>query len=438
MLLLFKLVLTLIYLAPLTLQQDQGASYDYYYYYEDELPAKPAPTAKADTFKPSEIPLASILAKINPTAGATVPDSLAEEAPDYDIGELITAWKAYIREKAEKEKADEADEAEEDYYVDETPQPPPRRARPRPRQPPARQRRPGRPRPRQRPRPKAKDYDDYYYDETPRRPAIEKPVRSQTGRRRPGRPGRPRRPSRPRDDYDYYDEPVRRPISDFYDEEDNYECPPKDVSYRTLDDSQCDKYYECNIKGEEKELLCPDGLVFDAAQQNCDYPSKVVCGNRTKLQPAQPTKNCPRANGYFPWPAEESCQKFYDCRGGTAYLQVCPEGVIFDGTIDACTTPDQAKRIDCIATAFLNFDCPSFGPDEVLRFGNHDRLPDPDDCTKYYGCLRGGQPRLGACPRKTVFNGATGMCDDPSKVPGCETWWTDKEEDELEDYYDYS
>ena len=80
----------------------------------------------------------------------------------------------------------------------------------------------------------------------------------------------------------------------------------------------------------------------------------------------------------------------------------------------------------------------------VLRFGNHDRLPDPVDCQKYYTCTRGdnllffhfflnsnfvstfffkysgGQPRLGVCPqsRKTVFNPATGQCDGPEKVPG--------------------
>jgi len=434
MLLIKPVVLTLIYLAPLTLQQDQGAAvYDDYYYYEDELPsrqplpAKPAPKVKARA-----------------TADTVAPtDSLAEEVPDYDIGELVTAWKAYIREKAEKEKADQV---EEDYYVDD-PQPPPRRARPR--QPPPRRRRPERPRPRprQRPRPQKEDYDDYYYDETPRRPAVEKPLRSQTERpekplrSQTERPGRPRRPTRPRDDYDdyYFDEPPRRrPRPSFFAEEENYECPPRSESYRREDPSQCDKYYECNIKGEEKELLCIDGLVYEPAQQGCDYPSKVVCGNRTKLQPAQPTKNCPRANGYFPWPAEESCQKFYDCRGGTAYLQKCAEGVIFDDMIDACTTPDQAIREDCKADKFLNFNCPQFSAEEVLRFGNHDRLPDPEDCKKFFTCLRGGQPRLGVCPKKTVFNYNTGQCDDPAKVPGCETYWTDQEEEELQDYYDYS
>lgn len=73
-----------------------------------------------------------------------------------------------------------------------------------------------------------------------------------------------------------------------------------------------------------------------------------------------------------------------------------------------------------------------------LRFGNHDRLPDPDNCQKFYTCLRDGQPRLGVCPRKTVFNNATGLCDDPKAVTGCEAFWKDKEKEEFLDYYDYS
>ena len=33
-------------------------------------------------------------------------------------------------------------------------------------------------------------------------------------------------------------------------------------------------------------------------------------------EPPQPSTNCSRANGFFPFPANESCQKFWDCRGG--------------------------------------------------------------------------------------------------------------------------
>ncbi len=276
-------------------------------------------------------------------------------------------------------------------------------------------------------------YDDYYYDydypqEAEKRPQ-EQPQQQEADydlgelvkawkeyikeRNQGGGRGRPRRPQLP---------------------EVEYECPPQDDSYRTPDEKQCDKYYECNIKGEISEHLCADGLVFDVKTENCDYPAKVNCGNRTELQEPQPSKNCPRANGFFAFPANETCQKFWDCRGGQAYLQICPAGVIYDPMIAACVTPDQSRRPECAATKFLGFQCPTYGPDEPLRFGNHDRLANPENCQQFFSCLRSGEPRLGACPRMRVFNNATGQCADPKKVPGCEDFWVGKEENDY-DYY---
>ena len=49
---------------------------------------------------------------------------------------------------------------------------------------------------------------------------------------------------------------------------------------------------------------------------------------------------------------------------GKAYLQVCPEAVIFDTHVDACVTPDQARRPDCKANKFLGFECPTYKPEE--------------------------------------------------------------------------
>jgi hypothetical protein len=85
----------------------------------------------------------------------------------------------------------------------------------------------------------------------------------------------------------------------------------------------------------------------------------------------------------------------------------------------------------------LGFECPKYDSEEILRFGNHDRLGNPKDCQQFFSCLRTGQPRLGACPKKTVFNEATGHCDDPNNVKGCENYWKDKEKEDFNDYYDY-
>jgi len=221
-----------------------------------------------------------------------------------------------------------------------------------------------------------------------------------------------------------------------------FDCPPRDdVSYYLPTENQCDKYLECNIKGELREHLCPDGFVFDITLEKCDYPVKVNCSTRPELQEPQPSVNCSRANGFFPWPANISCQNFWDCREGTAYKQTCPVGVIFDPSLNTCATPDQSTRKECTegTDSFLGFQCPQYTPDSVLRFGNHDRLPHPDDCQSYFTCLRTGGPRLANCGRKKVFNPATGQCGDPKDVPGCETYWIDKLAAEGEDdeyYYD--
>ena len=50
------------------------------------------------------------------------------------------------------------------------------------------------------------------------------------------------------------------------------------------------------------DKYCPDGLVFDEASTafaKCSFPFSVDCKGRPDLQPAQPTKLCPRQNGYF-------------------------------------------------------------------------------------------------------------------------------------------
>jgi len=272
--------------------------------------------------------------------------------------------------------------------------------------------------------------------------------RGRPNRRRPGsrrRPGQlrgggrrfpgPRRPLPPV----YYDDDYPCDY-DYYYYQDDY-CPPQeDVSYYLPDEDQCDKYFECNIKGELKEKLCPDGFVFDINLEKCDYPVKVNCTGRPTLQEPQPSVNCTRANGFFAWPANISCQNFWDCRNGIAYKQTCPVGVIFDPGLNTCATPDQSTRKECTEgeESFLGFQCPKYSPDSVLRFGNHDRLPHPDDCQQYFTCLVTGGPRLANCGRKKVFNNATGQCSDPKNVPGCETYWIEKlkEEGEEEYYYD--
>jgi len=77
------------------------------------------------------------------------------------------------------------------------------------------------------------------------------------------------------------------------------ECPEPNGFY--ADAVQCDRYYECK-GGQIFDKYCPDGLVFDETSiqfAKCSFPFSVNCEGRPELQPAKPTKFCPRQNGYF-------------------------------------------------------------------------------------------------------------------------------------------
>jgi len=204
-------------------------------------------------------------------------------------------------------------------------------------------------------------------------------------------------------------------------------CVARNVTYGISDSVQCDMFYDCLVNGKLTERMCDDGFVFSEAIRMCDYPHNVDCTKRPKLQEPSPTRqqNCERANGFYKFPADISCQKFYHCLEGVAYEKTCPEGIIFDHTKGTCMHPDLANRAECPAHAVLNFKCPNMNQRfSKLKFGDHDRHAHPEDCRKFIICLMDGKPRLGGCPLGKVFNAKTGFCVKPKHA-----------EDSCKDYY---
>lgn len=203
-------------------------------------------------------------------------------------------------------------------------------------------------------------------------------------------------------------------------------CTPHNVTYSIADSAQCDLYYDCLKNGKLTERMCDDGFVFSQEIRMCEYPHNVDCSKRPKLQPSKSKDpNCERSNGFYPFPADISCAKFYHCLEGVAYEKTCPEGVIFDHSKGTCMHPDMSNRSDCPAYGVLNFKCPNMNQRfSKLKFGDHDRHAHPDDCRKFYICLMDGKPRLGGCPIGKVFNSKTGFCVKPKHA-----------EDNCKDYY---
>jgi len=210
--------------------------------------------------------------------------------------------------------------------------------------------------------------------------------------------------------------PVSKPLESVED----VQCQRTGVGYKVADKTQCDRFVDCNPDGVKTISLCPDGLAFSVSKSHCDYISKVDCSSRPNLQEPRSTKLCPRENGYFPVAPEISCSQYVDCRNGVGYLTNCGAGAVFDEAV-GCVHPDQTSRAGCSASEKYDFICPTFGL--YQRFGDHDRLPHPSDCSLFYACLRNGEPRLLSCQAPKVFNPESGFCEHQDEVPGCQGFY---------------
>jgi len=194
-------------------------------------------------------------------------------------------------------------------------------------------------------------------------------------------------------------------------------CERSEDGYLIPDPYQCDRYAECSPGGKLTIQLCADGNALDLNTGNCDLFVKIDCQGREKLQPPTGTGLCPRPNGNFPVPVEVSCAEYVDCREGQAFMQSCGHGAVFDEQY-GCVHPDETSRIGCRAEDVFGFKCPDLGDEK--RFGDHERLPHPEDCAFFYACLSTGQPRLLGCEKPKVFEPESGLCKKQSLVPGCE------------------
>lgn len=200
------------------------------------------------------------------------------------------------------------------------------------------------------------------------------------------------------------------------------ECPSPNGYFS--DAVQCDKYYDCT-DGVITEKLCPDGMAFNDLNprvEKCDFIFQVDCTGRPELQPAQPSKDCPRQNGYYPHADETNCDTFYYCASGIANKLTCPTSLVFSLKTGNCVWPEAAGRTNCASETVLNFTCPKVDLDTAVA---HPRYADPHDCQFFYVCINGNIPRHNGCSFGKVFNSVTKNCDSPQEVPECADYYTE-------------
>ncbi|XP_014220286.2 protein obstructor-E-like [Trichogramma pretiosum] len=198
------------------------------------------------------------------------------------------------------------------------------------------------------------------------------------------------------------------------------------------DPNQCDLYFHC-VDDQPEEKLCKDGLVFNdenPKRELCDVPANVDCGDRTALQEPQPSKDCPRANGYFRHEDPAMCDKFVNCIDGVAQLMPCPPGLVYEEKMSSCVWATDSTRLCSSPQREVlddGFSCPTgdvIGPSG--RILPHPTFPHPEDCAKFYICRNGMVPQKGQCEEGLVYNEDIFRCTEPESVQGCEDYYKTK------------
>lgn len=135
---------------------------------------------------------------------------------------------------------------------------------------------------------------------------------------------------------------------------------------------------------------CPDGLNYnpEAKWPNypCSYPQDVPCEGRKSRrefkctlllsvlhyskgisfffmydylfslpEPAKPTTNCPRQNGYFksPLAKENDCGHYRLCSGGESFEMYCPTGLAFNPDTGRCDWLELVPSCNAESNTFM-------------------------------------------------------------------------------------
>ncbi|XP_065571763.1 chitin-binding domain protein cbd-1-like isoform X1 [Artemia franciscana] len=204
-----------------------------------------------------------------------------------------------------------------------------------------------------------------------------------------------------------------------------FPCPEPDGYFPNPDN--CESYFVCS-GGLSYEQVCSPGLVYNVESNVCDFPFNVPppCGTASEERElvtdditeepiTEPTPvwwfDCSIRNGFFPNP--EDCTSYINCDNGNAWLLYCPNGTLYDATVERCTTNAPCTTSDFIrtspniqtATPDPNFECPE--PNGL--FAN------PLDCHSFYQCAN-NTPQFQFCPGNLHFSAEEEQCLDPSEA----------------------
>ncbi|XP_058448281.1 proteoglycan 4-like [Malaya genurostris] len=216
-------------------------------------------------------------------------------------------------------------------------------------------------------------------------------------------------------------------------------CEDLEDGTRLPDPEDCRKYYECK-KGKAKHKTCsPKHKSFDYILLKCVDTEEARCYDSSATTPEpnttttdaptvtteKPTQMCEDLEDGTRLPDPEDCRKYYECKKGKAKHKTCsPKHKSFDYILLKCVDTEEARCYDSSATTpepnTTTTDAPTVTTEkptqmcEDLEDGT--RLPDPEDCRKYYECKKGKAKHKKCTPKHKSFDYILLKCVDTEKA----------------------
>ncbi|XP_020801820.1 chondroitin proteoglycan 2 [Drosophila serrata] len=163
-------------------------------------------------------------------------------------------------------------------------------------------------------------------------------------------------------------------------------------------------------------VLCPNGLVFNATSDQCDYPEayvpEVPCNSTSTVCNGQPEGELFEVPG--------SCNTFYKCTYNCAVELLCPNNLVFDPDMDMCVYPQNYK----CKWEYTPPSGPSAGPSgtscesngRCLGKSEGTFLPSETNCGQYVVCQCECEVDM-ECPDGLYWDKEQLICNYASKVP---------------------
>jgi len=100
------------------------------------------------------------------------------------------------------------------------------------------------------------------------------------------------------------------------------------------------------LENEEPTTVFPTTITTFMCNTSPDDPIDDPAQSITEMPQLVDDNKCQNPNVRY-YPDKDQCQKYFYCHGGKPFMNMCPDGKIWDIRLNICNWPVDAQRPEC-------------------------------------------------------------------------------------------